>query len=91
VPIKIIPPQGLAVTAYLVRLERRNAQGIWTQVTNLRSARPKRHPLPDTPAGALQGTVEILREWCPCREHTESALKCHRHDRLDGASRPNLS
>jgi hypothetical protein len=35
VPIKIIPPQGLAVTAYLVRLERRNAQGIWTQVTNL--------------------------------------------------------
>ena len=35
VAIKVAPPQGLAVTAYLVRLERRNVQGIWTLVTNL--------------------------------------------------------
>ena len=35
VPIKIDPPQGLVVTGYLVRIERRNAQGVWTLVTNL--------------------------------------------------------
>ncbi|MGC3974846.1 MAG: hypothetical protein QM771_10745 [Nitrospira sp.] len=35
VAIKLAPPQGLAVTAYLVRLERKNSQGVWTLVTNL--------------------------------------------------------
>jgi hypothetical protein len=35
VPIKIAPPQGIAATGYLVRLESRNAQGAWTLVTNL--------------------------------------------------------
>lgn len=35
VPIRIAPPQGLAVTGYLVRVELRNAQGQWMLVTNL--------------------------------------------------------
>ena len=35
VPIRIAPPQGIAVTSYLVRIETRNAQGVWTFVTNL--------------------------------------------------------
>ena len=35
VPIRIAPPQGMAATAYLVRLESRNALGLWTPVTNL--------------------------------------------------------
>jgi len=35
VPIKIAPPQGIAATGYLVRIESRNAQGAWTLVTNL--------------------------------------------------------
>ena len=35
VPIKLAPPQGLAASAYLVRLETRNAQGLWTLVTDL--------------------------------------------------------
>lgn len=35
VPIKIAPPQGIAAAAYVVRLESKNAQGVWTPVTNL--------------------------------------------------------
>ena len=35
IPIKIAPPQGLAATSYLVRLEIRNTQGNWALVTNL--------------------------------------------------------
>ncbi len=35
VPIKIVPPTGMAATSYLVRLEIKNAQGNWALVTNL--------------------------------------------------------
>jgi hypothetical protein len=35
VPIKIAPPQGLTVTLFTVKIESRNAQGLWTLVTNL--------------------------------------------------------
>jgi hypothetical protein len=35
VPIKIAAPKGIAPASYLVRLERKNAQGLWTLVTNL--------------------------------------------------------
>lgn len=35
VPIKIAPPQEITATGYMVRVETRNAQGIWTLVTNL--------------------------------------------------------
>jgi hypothetical protein len=35
VPIKIVAPKGMAPTGYLVRLESRNAQGLWTLMTNL--------------------------------------------------------
>jgi hypothetical protein len=35
VPIKIAAPKGVAAAGYVVRLERRNAQGLWTLMTNL--------------------------------------------------------
>jgi len=35
VPMRIAPPQGIEATGYLVRVESRNAQGIWTLVTHL--------------------------------------------------------
>jgi hypothetical protein len=35
VPIKIIPPQGMTVTSFMVKLERRDSQGKWGIVTNL--------------------------------------------------------
>ena len=35
VPIKIAPPQGMAASLYMVRLESRNAQGAWLPVTSL--------------------------------------------------------
>jgi hypothetical protein len=35
VPIKITAPKGIAAASYLVRLESKNAQGLWTLVTNL--------------------------------------------------------
>ncbi len=35
VPIKLIPPQGMAVTSFMVKLERRDSQGNWGLVTNL--------------------------------------------------------
>jgi hypothetical protein len=35
VPIKIVPPTGMAATSYLVRLEFKNTQGNWALVTNL--------------------------------------------------------
>ncbi|MDF0644439.1 MAG: hypothetical protein P0111_10435 [Nitrospira sp.] len=35
VPIKIAAPKGVAPVSYLVSLERKNAQGLWTLVTNL--------------------------------------------------------
>jgi hypothetical protein len=35
VPIKLLPPQGTAATAFLVKLERRDSQGNWVIVTNL--------------------------------------------------------
>ena len=34
VPIKISHPQDIAVTSYLVRIESRNLQGVWTLVTS---------------------------------------------------------
>ncbi len=35
VPIKIAPPQGLTVTMYMVKIERKDSQGIWTSPTNI--------------------------------------------------------
>jgi hypothetical protein len=35
VPIKVLPPQGMTVTSFLVKLERRDSQGNWVIVTNL--------------------------------------------------------
>jgi len=35
VPIKLIPPQGMQVTGFLVKLERRDANGNWVVVTHL--------------------------------------------------------
>jgi hypothetical protein len=35
VPIRLLPPQGIAVTSYLVKIERKDAKGNWGLVTNL--------------------------------------------------------
>lgn len=35
VPIKLLPPQGMAVTSFMVKLERLDTQGKWAIVTNL--------------------------------------------------------
>ena len=34
IPIKIAPPQGIEATGYFVKVESRNAQGIWTTYVN---------------------------------------------------------
>ena len=49
IPIKIVPPQGMAVTGYLVRVELRNAQGQWMLVTNLPVGAAEAH----SPSGYL--------------------------------------
>jgi hypothetical protein len=35
VPIKIVAPQGMSVTSFNVKIESRNAQGVWTVLTTV--------------------------------------------------------
>ena len=60
VPVKLLPPQGVQVTSFMVKLERRDNQGNWVTFNNIPVSIARRHQLVTQVGEPLQ-TAKVRR------------------------------